>query len=391
MLTIFKMLMLLPLAPQFFMGKFLQRDKFVICVAGTHGKSTTNALVGLILEKAGFNPTVEVGALVKEWNAGVRHGKSKYFVCEGDEFNNNFLNYSPSLLIINNIEMDHPEFFKDFDHFLNAFERLLKKMVKPKILVVNEDSFGIRRLLLENKNFILKNSFQVIGYRLGAGFSFPFENRLKGEIERLGKNFTNFSVSFGNEKVRESFSLRIPGIFNVSNSLGVLACLQTLNIELSAARAVLAAFAGLGRRLEEKGREKGVLVIDDYAVHPTSVGEAIKAIRQKYPNKRIWAVFEPHQFSRLKIFKKKFVKSLEQADKVIVTRVFPGREQKIKGVSGKRLAFEIGSPKAVYIEDFDKIAEFISQEAEKGDVVLVFGAGESYKLSQKILDRLRNE
>lgn len=380
---------------QDFMGQYLQKGKFVIAIAGTHGKSTTTALTGLALEAAGLDPTVEVGAIVKSWGKTVRLGSSRFFVCEADEFNYNFLNYSPSLLIINNIEMDHPEFFKDFGQFQRAFEKLVKKMVGPKILVVNEDDPGVRKLLEKMKDFLLRQKYQVIGYRLGAGSPFPYENRFQARITRLGEQFTEFAVSFGQDsqkaKIEEKFRLKISGIHNVANALGVIAASYSLKANLEKVKKALLFFEGLGRRLEEIGRIRGVLVLDDYGHHPTAIEATIRAAKQKYPKHRIWAIFEPHQFGRIKLFKKQFASALRLADRIVVTKIFEGRERPIKGITGKSLVEEINLPKARHIKDFEEVAETVASEAKEGDVVLVMGAGRSYELSRKILEALKNE
>lgn len=369
---------------QEFMGRHLQKEKLVIAVAGTHGKSTTTALAGWVLEEAGFDPTVEVGALVLRWGSTVRVGKSKYFICEADEFNYNFLNYQPGVLIINNIEMDHPEFFQDFTQFLGAFEKLVKQMVSPKTLVVNEDDQGVRKLLLRMKNFLLENDYQVIGYRLNEGFSFPFQKEYQGKIIKQERELTEFTFD------GERFQLRVPGIHNVANALGVLAVAFSLGADLGKVEKALACFEGLGRRLEKIGEERGVAVFDDYGHHPTAIAATIAALRQRYPDSRIWAIFEPHQFSRLRIFQKEFAQALKTADQIVVTKIFVGREKPIEGINGESLVAAINSPKARYLKEFEEIAATVSREAKSGDVILVFGAGRSYQLSRKILARLKN-
>ncbi len=380
---------------QEFMGKYLQKGKYVIAVAGTHGKSTTTALAGLVLEAGGLEPTVEVGALVPQWQANARVGKSRYFVCEADEYHHNFLHYSPSVALINNIEMDHPEFFKNFDAFLKGFEKFIKRLVKPKVLILNLDDSGVRQLLKRQKHFLIKNHIQVIGYRLGAEFKFPLENEYQVTVKDLGKRSSLFGVSLRTgvgqkADIEELFRLKLAGLHNISNGLGVIALARLLNIDLKNVRQVFQTFDGVGRRLEFLGQGRGVKVFDDYGHHPTAIRATIKALKQKYSPMRIWVVFEPHQFSRVKLFQKAFIKSLNLADRVIVTKIFPGREKPIKGVSGELLIEGMKPSKARYLEDFEKISQVISQEAKKGEAVLVFGAGKSYQLSQMILKKLKN-
>jgi len=366
---------------QEFQGKYLQKNKTVIAIAGTHGKSTVTAMVGLILESGGLDPIIEVGALVPQWRATVRFGHSKYFICEADEFNNNFLHYSPSIIIINNLEMDHPEFFKNEIQFREAFKKFIKKIKKPKILIVNEESLGIQELLKEMKDWLAKERVRVLGYFLKRQFNFPFATKYQGEIIQQTPELTQFKVR------GETFNLKIPGVHNVANALGAIACGRELGISSQKIKTALGNFIGLGRRFELIGEEKGIKVFDDYAVHPTAVEATLKAARQKYPQQKIWAVFEPHQYSRLKIFLNEFAQTLKKADQVIVTAIYPGREKIDPTIKSEDLVDKIGA-KALYIEKFEEVAQKISQQVKSGDIVIVFGAGKSYLLSKMILEKL---
>ncbi len=366
---------------QEFLGKYLQKDKFVIAIAGTHGKSTTTALVGLALQAGGLDPTVEVGAIVPQWRSTVKIGRSKYFVCEADEFNYNFLNYYPSIIIINNIEMDHPEFFKNYLQFKEAFKKFIKQIRKPKVLIVNEESQGIQELLVETKGYLKKEKIKVIGFFIKKKFKFPFDIEYQAKILERKTDLTSFQVN------ADKFSLKLVGINNLANALGALGCAFDLKVKADDLNKAFTSFKGLNRRFELIGEKKGIKVFDDYAVHPTAVASTIEAARQRYPKQRIWAVFEPHQFSRLKIFLKDFAKVLSLADEVIVTAIFPGREKDEGLVKAQDLVKEI-SKNSEYIEDFKKIAERIKHQTKEGDLIIVFGAGKSYLLSRIILKDL---
>jgi len=367
---------------QEFLGKYLQKDKFVIGIAGTHGKSTTTALIGLTLEMANLDPTVEIGAIMPRWQAPVRIGKSKYFVCEADEFNCNFLNYFPSVIIINNIEMDHPEFFKDFGHFKDSFKKFIKQIRPPKVLIVNEESKGIKEILKEMESWLKENKVKVIGYFIEDKFDFPFDLEYQANILKMSPSSTVFKVG------KDEFNLRLLGKDNVYNALGALALVFELNMNVSSLKKSLSIFNGLERRFELLGEEKGIKVFDDYAVHPRAVFSTLKAAEQKYPESRIWAVFEPHQFSRLSLFLKEFASVLSLADKVIVIPVFKGREKDNGLIRAEDLVKKIGK-KARYIDSFEKIVEEIKAKGKSGDLVIVFGAGKSYLLSKQILKGIR--
>jgi len=367
---------------QEFLGKYLQKDKFVIGIAGTHGKSTTTALIGLTLEMANLDPTVEIGAIMPRWQAPVRIGKSKYFVCEADEFNCNFLNYFPSVIIINNIEMDHPEFFKDFGHFKDSFKKFIKQIRPPKVLIVNEESKGIKEVLKEMEGWLKENKVKVIGYFIEDKFDFPFDLEYQANILKMSPSSTVFKVG------KDEFNLKLLGKDNVYNALGALALVFELNMNVSSLKKSLSIFNGLERRFELLGEEKGIKVFDDYAVHPRAVFSTLKAAEQKYPESRIWAVFEPHQFSRLSLFLKEFASVLSLADKVIVIPVFKGREKDNGLIRAEDLVKKIGK-KARYIDSFEKIVEEIKAKGKSGDLVIVFGAGKSYLLSKQILKGIR--
>ncbi|MCX6725996.1 MAG: UDP-N-acetylmuramate--L-alanine ligase [Candidatus Shapirobacteria bacterium] len=371
---------------QEFQGKYLQKDKEVISIAGTHGKSTTTAMVGLVMEEGGLDPTVEVGAIIPQWQATFRFGQSKYFVCEADEFNNNFLNYSPSLIIINNLEMDHPEFFKDFNEFKEAFRKFIQRIKKPKILILNEESLGVKELLIEMKDWLVKEKIKVIGFYLDNNFSFPFFKEYQGLIIEKKPDFTVFKIKRNN--LEENFQINLPGTHLVMDSLAALAAGFELGLKSETMKKTLGKFQGLNRRFDLIGEEKGIKIYDDYAVHPTAIEATLQAVRQKYPFQKIWAIFEPHQYSRLKLFLNEFAKSFNLADIVIVTSIYPGREEEDKTIKVEDLVEQIGE-KAFFQPDFDLLAQQINQKAANGDIVVVFGAGKSHQLSRKILDNLK--
>lgn len=375
---------------QEFMGKYLHKDKFLVAVAGTHGKSTTTVLTGLALEAGGLDPIVEAGTIYRPWGGGFRISESKYFVCEADEFNCNFLNYSPSLIIINNIEMDHPEFFKDFAEFKGAFKKFISNMKHPGTLVVNEESEGIRDVLLEMTDWLQEKNVKVIGYYLKYKFDFPFSAEYKGEINNFTEDGVGFDVYGPNFK--GSFKLGLLGAHNVLNSLGVLGAAIELGINLDIIKEVFQKYRGIGRRTELADEVNGIKVFDDYGHHPTAIAAVLDTFRTTYPNKKIYAIVEPHQISRLKLFPKEFIAALNKADEAIVTKTYVGREinKNLEPVDMNYLISRVDAGKASYIEDFNVVADTISLEARQGDIIIVFGAGNSHKLTMLIVERLKN-
>lgn len=375
---------------QEFMGKYLQKDKFLVAVAGTHGKSTTTVLTGLALEAGGLDPIVEAGTIYRPWGGGFRISESKYFVCEADEFNCNFLNYSPSLIIINNIEMDHPEFFKDFTEFKWAFKKFISNMRHPGTLVLNEESEGIRDVLIEMKDWLQEKNVKVIGYYLKDKFDFPFSTEYKGEINNFAEDGVCFDVYGPNFK--DSFKLGLLGAHNVSNSLGVLSAAIELRVNLETLKAVFQKYKGIGRRTELIDEVNGIKVFDDYGHHPTAIAAVLYTFKTTYPDKKVYAVVEPHQISRLKLFLEEFIAALNYADEAIVTKTYAGREinKNLEPVDMNSLISKVDAGKASYIEDFNNVADAISLKARQGDIIIVFGAGNSHKLTKLIVERLKS-
>jgi UDP-N-acetylmuramate--alanine ligase len=375
---------------QEFMGKYLQKDKFVVAVAGTHGKSTATVLMGLALEAGGLDPIVEAGTIYRPWGGGFRISDSKYFVCEADEFNYNFLNYSPSLIIINNIEMDHPEFFKDFTEFKGAFRKFINNMKHPGTLIVNEESEGMRDVLTEMKDWLQEKNVKVIGYYLDHKFDFPFSAEYKGEISSFNEDGAGFDV-YGPHFI-SSFKLGLLGAHNVSNSLGVLSAAIELGVDLETIKVVFEKYKGIGRRTELVDEVNGIKVFDDYGHHPTAIAAVLDTFRTTYRGKKVYAIVEPHQISRLKLFPKEFIAALNKADETIVTKTYVGREinKNLEPVDMNSLISKVDAGKASYIEDFNDVADTISIKARPGDIIIVFGAGNSHKLTKLIVEHLKN-
>ena len=332
---------------QEFLGRYLHKNKFVVCIAGAHGKSTTTALTGLLLEAAGLDPTVEVGATVPAWHSNFRVGLGKYFVSEADEYYHNFLNYHPQIIILTMIEMDHPEYFGTFEKILDAYRQFVNQLQPGGVLIYNAADPGVTQLL----QLLKPETYNLISYHLS---DFP-----------------------------KSLKLRIPGLHNRLNAAAIIKLGKYLKINSKLITSTLTNFEGIGRRLEIIGQKHGITVIDDYANHPTSFAANLQAVKEKYPKSKIWAVIEPHTYSRLHTLLPLLPPSLQLADHIIVSRIFASRETDPGDFSGADIATAIG-PKAKYIPEFTKIITSITAQAKLGDVILVMGSGDSYKLAKDL-------
>lgn len=337
---------------QKFLGEVLAKNKKVICIAGTHGKSTTTAMTGRLLVDAGLDPTVVVGASVPEWNGNSRFGKGDYFVIEADEFNNNFLHYSPEIAIINNIEFDHPDFFKSEKDVFESFEKFTEKLTGMKILIINEDSEGVMKLMEK----INKRDIKVITY--------------------------------SDKKQNLGFELVVPGKHNVANALGVSALGKFLGINSDVIRRSLSTFSGIGRRMELIADKNGIKVYDDYAHHPTAIAATLEGLRGLYPDSRIWAIDEPHGFARTNALLAKYKHVFDHADKVIIGPIFKARDSETFGITPKLVAEKTKHIDAIGMESFDGINELIKKEAKSGDIIIVMGAGKSYLWAKEIAKTL---
>lgn len=329
---------------QEFMGKYLEKDKFVIAICGTHGKSTTTAMVGLMLEAAGLDPTVELGANVPQWdNRNFRVGQSKYFVTEADEFNDSFLVTHPDIAIVHSIEFDHPEYFTDFEDYKKSFIEFLGR---AKTIIANTNNPGISEVI----------------------------SNLGGLIK---------VISFNNKLI--DFELQIPGSFNRMNASAVYQLGLQLGIDPEIIKQSLQSFTGIGRRLELLGDYQGIKVYSDYGHHPTEIKVTVQALKDQYPDSKIWLIYQPHMFSRTKALWDDFVKVLTEVpvDKVFVLDIFKSREEAIPGISSQRLVKEINSPKVEHISPDEKILEVIKQNPDINNVMFM-GAGSIHELAKQL-------
>jgi UDP-N-acetylmuramate--alanine ligase len=370
-----------------FLGKYLQKGKEVIAIAGTHGKSTTTALLSLIFEKAGKDPSVVVGGTLKEWGVNSREGKSNIFVTEADEFYDNFLNYTPSVIILNNIEYDHPDFFKTEDAMVDSFAKFVRKLERKKILVVNQDSIGIKRLFAKLGNHFLK-ILDIYGYTFGINPIVKVNKTFKIKLVKKNGNGSSFLLQSKDVRLHNLYHISMSGEHNVANSAGVIILSKLYGISDEVIQKVLSSFGGIGRRMELIGESRGIRVYDDYAHHPTAIRATLSGLRQKYPKARIWAIIEAHSYSRTKALLSLYKNVFEIADKVIVGPIFKARDNQDFGISGQSIINVADHKDSVYLDSIDKIVEKVKREVKSGDIILIMGAGESYKWARQILSML---
>lgn len=353
---------------QEFMGKHLQKGKEVIAVSGTHGKSTTTSMLSLVFEEAGLDPSVMVGAKVATWGVNYRIGQSDKFIVESDEFYDNFLHYSPSAIILNNIEFDHPDYFKTKTHLLQSFKNHIGSLTGKKILIANIDSPHVQKFAQD------KGDKKVITYSLLNESADYY-----AKITERNSEGIKFSVD------GEEYETKLAGDYNVSNALGVIALSIEYGVNMEVIKNVLKSFAGIGRRMELIGENDGVKIYDDYAHHPTAIRETLKGLRQKYPKNRVTAIIEPHSYSRTKALLAEYKDVFTDADNVIIAPIFKARDNETFGISEQSIV-EVSNHKNIKtFTSFEEIVERVNNESKSGDVIIVMGAGKSHELARKLL------
>ena len=350
-----------------------------LAVTGTHGKSTTTALLGHLLIVSGLDPTVEVGAFINEWGATVRPGAGAPFLVEADEFGDNFLNYHPAAAIVTNVEMDHPDFFADRTAVLDSMERFVRGMSRHatlgRLLLTTAGNPGSNDLLARLEDW----DGRIVRY--GPG----------GDIEAHDVAFGSGGAQF--RLFEHTFASALAGLHNVLNATAALYLARELGAPIEALADALRTFRGAGRRMELIADTAGVTVYDDYAHHPTEVAATLAAMRQRVGERRLWAVFEPHMYSRTALLFDEFAAAFSLADEVVIADIFASRDtdDALRATSAEALADAIervSAVPAIATGDADATARYVAEHLRSDDAVLVMGAGKSYRIATGLRDAL---
>jgi UDP-N-acetylmuramate--alanine ligase len=355
----------------------IMRLKQGIAVAGTHGKTTTTSLTGMVLTEAGFDPTIVVGGQVRILGTNARLGKGDFLVAEADEYDRSFLELTPVVAVLTNIEADHLDTYRDLADIEDAFATFANRVPFYGAVVACIDDPGVCRVLPRVKR-------RVVTYGESR------EASLSAKEIRYDASGTTFEVWEGETWSLGSVHLRLPGQHNVLNALAAIAVGRELSIPFPLIARAIADFTGVVRRFETKGERDGVLVLDDYAHHPTEIAATLAAARQVYPDRRIVALFQPHLFTRTRDFATEFGRSLLKADVALVTDVYPSREKPIPGVTGELVvsaAREAGHPDAVYLTDKKEVVASVARLLKPGDLLLTMGAGDVVRFGEELLGR----
>ncbi len=359
----------------------LMEDHFGIAVTGTNGKSTTSALLGLILEKAKLDPTVLIGSLLSPQNesekfkANARSGLGEYVVVESDEYRRKMLLNKPKMIVITNIAEDHLDYYKDLNDIKEAFLEYVKNLPPDGILIYNADDH---------------NTVDVCKHASCHKFTFGIHHY--ADLQALNIKIANGKQVFDlhlNDEMIGSFELSIPGKFNISNALGAILAGIKLSVDKEKIKEAVREFRGIWRRFEIVGKIHNVPVISDYAHHPAGIEGTLQAAREFFPDKKILIVFQPHQRSRTKSLFGEFISSLSTVDEVILPEIFDvaGREHG-EQISSRQLAEELSKTgtKATFTENLIQAEKLVLEKLDHFDVVLMMGAGDIDSLARKIID-----
>jgi len=354
----------------------LFEEKYGIAVAGTHGKTTTSALLAHVLEKCGTDPSAVIGSRVTKWQGSALAGQGEYFVIEADEYQNKFQYYNPKAIILTSLDFDHPDFFADFREYKKVFIDFVMKLPAGGFLVVWGDSTDTLEVATNCKA-------KVISYGLGPENDFRISNIQTTSKEQF------FEVSLKN-KFLGKFKINLFGKHNVLNATAVIATCHRLGMDLEKVREALGNFQGTARRFEYIGEQNGAILIDDYGHHPEELKATLKAAREIYPEKNIWAVFHPHSFSRTEALLQDFSQSFADANKVIVLDIYGSARENKGNISSEDLVKLINKydrDKAQHIATIPEVVEFLQDKIGENDVVITIGAGNVFEVAQKLKEK----
>jgi len=378
-------------------------EQYGIAVVGSHGKTTTTAWLGYVLEGAGKSPSVMVGASVPQFNGTSLIGKSEYLVIEADEYQNKLKHFNPNAVLLNNIDYDHPDFFPTEEEYKQVFIDFINKIPKSGFLVANFDDPVIRKIANVNSrskviSYAIKESADYVAYDIRRG-----SGKQYFKVKLGVSGFTNGNEA--DEEIKDTglgdFSIGLIGEHNILNALAVIAAAIELGVDLHIVRKYLGEFRGTARRMEIMGEFRGAVIIDDYAHHPTEIKTTLAGVRELYKERKLVAVFHPHTFTRTKVLLNDFAQSFNEVDELIVLDIYGSAREEHGGVHSKDLVelikkqenkktHSISSGQAKkqivkYIPTLKKCEEYLRENIEREDVVILMGAGDVFRIGENLV------
>lgn len=361
---------------------YLIGDQKAIAIAGTHGKTTTTAMVAWVLTRLGLDPSYVIGGISLDLQRNAHAGQGSYFVIEADEYDGMFLGLHPQYAILTNIEHDHPDCYPTPGQFEAAFEQFVSQIQPNGVLIACVEDKGVRNLLSH-----LDQHPRRYGYALAISSAASQAVYLAADISKTHHGSYSFRAEWEGEFLANA-ELQIPGLHNVLNALAVLALCHQLNLPPEKTAQALGEFHGSERRFQIRGTAHGITVVDDYAHHPSEIRATLSAARERFPEQFIWAVWQPHTYSRTLTLWESFRSAFKDADAVLILDVYGAREEAPQGFSMARLAAEIHTERRFFVPDLASAEQFLLSNLAPNQVVLILSAGDADQLSSRLIKTL---
>lgn len=364
------------------LAEIAQHEPYFIGFSGTHGKTTTSGLCSYVLEKANLKPSYIVGGIIPEINTNANAAHDKFFIAELDESDGTIVKYSPNLVVVNNLEPDHLDFYKNgLESILETFEKFLSNLRENAIIMANTDNEGVKRLVRYFTEHKLAHNAKFVTYSIGGNTDYCAKNI------NYGEDFTTFDIYYKGE-FQTTLKICLKGVHNVYNSLAVWGSLHQAGVQMDLVNPHFATFTGMGRRFQKVGEFDGISIYDDYAHHPTEI-KATLSSSKSFKNRNVIAVFQPHRYTRLQNLWNEFMGAFSDVDRVVVTDVYAASEDPIEGVNSEAFTNELKEKIDIPCEnlkgDMKTVAKQLFPTLKSGDVVIGLGAGTITALGKELL------
>lgn len=368
----------IPVIPRAEMLAELGRLKYAILIAGAHGKTTTTSLIATLLGDGGFDPTVVIGGNLNSMGTNAKLGQGDFIVVEADESDGSFLKLNPTISVITNIDKEHLDFFGNIDNIKKAFVEFINKT----------PFYGFSVMCLEDSN--VREIMPFID-RKKITYGLTSQADVYAQNIQESKMSMSFDVVYRGD-CKGTFTIPLPGVHNVLNSLSAIIVAQELKMDLDGIKNSLKEFKGIQRRLQYKGTFKGVAVYDDYGHHPSEIRATLKALRGSFKHERINVIFQPHRYSRTASLIDDFADSFWDSDRVVMMDIYSAGEKPIDGINSQVLVKKMqnrGFKNVVYCEKVDDILDYFLRETFHNDIIVTLGAGDVYKIGEALIRTLK--
>ncbi len=364
------------------LAEISQNEEFFIGYSGTHGKTTTSGLCSYVLDKAGLKPSYVVGGTIPELDTNANCANDKFFIAELDESDGTIVKYSANVVVVNNLEPDHLDFYKNgLDSILETFEKFLSNIRENGIVLANTDNEGVKRLVKYYTEHELGHNAKFVTYSIGGNTDYCAKNIVYGE------EFTSFDILYKGE-IQTNLKICLKGVHSVYNSLAVWASLHSSGVDMKLVNAHFATFTGMGRRFQKVGEFDGITIYDDYAHHPTEI-KATLSSSKSFKNRNVIAVFQPHRYTRLQNLWNEFMGAFSDVDRVIITDVYAASEDPIEGVNSEAFTNELKEKIDIPCENMtgsiQDVAKKLYPTLKTGDIVIGLGAGTITNLGKELI------